>query len=341
MSKAIIDDVAARAGVSIKTVSRVVNRERNVRPQTRAKVEAAIAELNYRPRLSARSLAGNRSFMLGLIYGKPGAHYVLDIQEGVLEMCRPHGYELVIHPGEFRDGDLVNEVSELILDRRIDGVLLSPPISDHMEAIGLLVEAGIPLVRIAPTIDKAAHPFVETNDLEASFELAEVLIGLGHRQIGFITGHPDHRAVGLRFEGYRKALRAHGIPFQGELVTLGDNRFHAGEEGARQLLSLATPPTAIFAANDEMAGGVIKTALAMGLRIPEQLSVVGFDDAPISRQVWPSISTIQQPIREMAKTATRILLEQLRAGEAEPHPSMHPARVILRESIAPPRTHAA
>ncbi|MCB1570143.1 MAG: LacI family DNA-binding transcriptional regulator, partial [Xanthomonadales bacterium] len=91
------------------------------RPQTRAKVEAAIAELNYRPRLSARSLAGNRSFMLGLIYGKPGAHYVLDIQEGVLEMCRPHGYELVIHPGEFRDGDLVNEVSELILDRRIDG----------------------------------------------------------------------------------------------------------------------------------------------------------------------------------------------------------------------------
>jgi LacI family transcriptional regulator len=341
MSKAIIDDVAARAGVSIKTVSRVVNRERNVRPQTRARVEAAIAELNYRPRLSARILAGNRSFMLGLIYGKPGAHYVLDIQEGILEVCRPHGYELVIHPGEFRDGDLVNEVSELILDRRIDGVLLSPPISDHMEAIALLVEAGIPLVRIAPTIDKTAHPFVETNDLEASFELAEVLIGLGHRQIGFITGHPDHRAVGLRFEGYRKALRAHGIAFQGELVTLGDNRFHAGEEGARQLLSLATPPTAIFAANDEMAGGVIKTALAMGLRIPEQLSVVGFDDAPISRQVWPSISTIQQPIREMAKTATSMLLEQLRAGEAEPHPSMHPARVILRESIAAPRTHTS
>lgn len=336
MSKAIIDDVAARAGVSIKTVSRVVNREPNVRQLTRERVEAAIAELNYRPRLSARGLAGNRSFMLGLIYGKPGAHYVLDIQEGVLEMCRPHGYELVIHPGEFRDGDLANEISELILDRRIDGVLLSPPISDHMEAIALLKEAGIPLVRIAPTIDKAAHPFVETNDLDASFELAEVLIGLGHRRIGFITGHPDHRAVGLRFEGYRKALRANGIAFQGELVVVGDNRFHAGEEGARQLLSLASPPTAIFAANDEMAGGVIKTALVHGLRIPEQLSVVGFDDAPIARQVWPSISTIQQPIRDMAKTATSILLEQLRSGEAEQHPSMHPARLVLRESIAPP-----
>ncbi|MBL0162337.1 MAG: LacI family DNA-binding transcriptional regulator [Xanthomonadales bacterium] len=341
MSKAIIDDVAARAGVSIKTVSRVVNREQNVRPQTREKVEAAIAELNYRPRHSARSLAANRSFMLGLIYGKPGAHYVLDIQEGVLEICRPHGYELVIHPGEFRDGDLVNEISELILDRRIDGVLLSPPISDHMEAIGLLNEAGIPLVRIAPTIDKDAYPFVETNDLEASFELASVLIGLGHRRIGFITGHPDHRAVGQRFEGYRKALKAHDITFLGELVALGDNLFHAGEEGARQLLSLGNPPTAIFAANDEMAGGVIKASLAMGLRIPQQLSVVGFDDAPISRQVWPSLSTIQQPIRDMAKTATSILLDQLRPGPSDPHPSMHPARLILRESIAKPAKPAA
>jgi len=336
MSRAIIDDVAAMAGVSIKTVSRVVNREKSVRPQTREKVEAAIAHLNYRPRLSARSLAGNRSFMLGLIYGKPGAHYVLDIQEGVLEMCRPHGYELVIHPGEYRDGDLVNEVSELILDRRIDGVILSPPISDHMEAIHLLQEAGIHLVRIAPTIDKEAHPYVETNDLEASFELVSTLIALGHRRIGFITGHPDHRAVGLRFEGYRKALRTHGIHFLGELVALGDNRFHAGEEGARQLLSLGSPPTAIFAANDEMAGGVIKTSRAMGLSIPEQLSIVGFDDAPISRQVWPSLSTIQQPIREMAKTATSILLDLLSANDANDYPSMHPARLILRESVAKP-----
>lgn len=324
------------AGVSIKTVSRVVNREKSVRPQTRAKVEAAIAQLNYRPRLSARSLAGNRSFMLGLVYGKPGAHYVLDIQEGILEMCRPHGYELVIHPGEYRDGDLVNEISELILDRRIDGVILSPPISDHMEAIRLLEKAGIHLVRIAPTIEKDAYPYVETNDLEASFELTSALIALGHRRIGFITGHPDHRAVGLRFEGYQKGLRTHGIPFQGELVALGDNLFHAGEEGARQLLSLASPPTAIFAANDEMAGGVIKTSRAMGLRIPEQLSVVGFDDAPISRQVWPSLSTIQQPIREMARTATSILLDLLTANDPYAHPSMHPARLILRESVSKP-----
>jgi LacI family transcriptional regulator len=278
--------------------------------------------------------------MLGLVYGKPGAHYVLDIQEGILEMCRPHGYELVIHPGEYRDGDLVNEISELILDRRIDGVVLSPPISDHMEAIHLLEEAGIHLVRIAPTIEKNAYPYVETNDLEASFELTSTLIALGHRRIGFITGHPDHRAVGLRFEGYQKSLRTHGIPFLGELVALGDNLFHAGEEGARQLLNLDSPPTAIFAANDEMAGGVIKTSRAMGLRIPEQLSVVGFDDAPISRQVWPSLSTIQQPIREMAKTATSILLDLLTSNDPHAHPSMHPARLILRESVAKPWVHS-
>ncbi len=136
-------------------------------------------------------------------------------------------------------------------------------------------------------------------------------------------------------------MKAHGITFLGELVAVGDNLFHAGEEGARQLLSMGNPPTAIFAANDEMAGGVIKASLAMGVRIPQQLSVVGFDDAPISRQVWPSLSTIQQPIRDMAKTATSILLDQLRSGESDPHPSMHAAQLILRESIAKPGISAA
>lgn len=337
MSNAIIDDVAAEAGVSIKTVSRVVNREPNVRPETRERVEAAIAKLNYRPRLSARSLAGNRSYMLGLIYGHPGAHYVIDIQEGVLETCRPLGYELLIRPGDVHSGGLLNEVSELIHDKRIDGVLLSPPISDHLEAIELLQQAGIPLVRIAPTVHKEAHPFVETNDLEASYDLASQLIDQGHRRIAFITGHPDHRAVGLRYQGYRKALHDHGIDVDESLVVAGDNLFDAGQRAGLQLLRLAAPPSAIFAANDDMAGGVVKAAHALGVRIPEDVSVVGFDDAPIARQIWPSLTTIQQPIREMARTATHMLIDQLRASDAGPRASLHPARVIERESVAPPK----
>jgi LacI family transcriptional regulator len=336
MSKAIIDDVASLAGVSIKTVSRVVNREQNVRAETRERVEAAIAKLNYRPSVSARGLAGNRSFMLGLIYGRPGAHYVIDIQEGLLEVCRPFGYELVIHPGDARDGHLQSEVSDLILDRRIDGVILSPPISDQLEVIALLRQAAIPLVRIAPTLDKQAHPYVETDDQDASMAMTEALVALGHRRIGFIAGDPDHRAVALRLLGYRQALRAHGIAEMEEWVANGDNRFDTGVVAAQQLLALPGRPTAIFAATDEMAAGVVKAAHMLGLRIPEQLSVVGFDDAPIARQVWPSLTTIAQPIREMARTATLMLLEQLRVGAPGEFASMHPASLVYRESTAPP-----
>jgi LacI family transcriptional regulator len=336
MSKAIIDDVASLAGVSIKTVSRVVNRAHYVSEDTRARVEAAIAQLNYRPRLSARSLAGNRSFMLGLIYGRPGAHYVLDIQEGVLEMCRPLGYELVIHPADYRDDHLVSEISDLILDRRVDGVILSPPISDHLEVIALLQASEIPLVRIAPTLNKQAHPFVETDDQNAAFAMTCALIAQGHRRIGFIAGHPDHLAVAWRLDGYRQALQAHGIAIAPELIANGDNRFDTGEQAARQLLALAAPPSAIFAATDEMAAGVIKAAHVLGLRTPEQLSVVGFDDAPIAKQVWPSLTTMAQPIRQMAETATRMLLGQLTPGQQQVYPNMHPARMIERESTAPP-----
>jgi LacI family transcriptional regulator len=287
--------------------------------------------------MSARGLAGNRSYMLGLIYGRPGAHYVLDIQEGILEVCRSLGYELVIHPADIHDVALSGEVEELILNKRIDGVLLSPPISDHLGIIDLLHAAEIPLVRIAPTAHKQAHPFVETNDLEAALALTRCLIEHGHRRIAFITGHPDHRAIGLRYEGYRQALAEASIAVRDDWVIDGDLRFDSGERAGRQLLALVEPPTAVFAANDEMAGGVIKAAHALGLRIPDQLSVVGFDDAPISRQLWPSLTTIRQPIRDMARTATRLLLGQLRSEDISELLSLHPAEIVLRESVAAPR----
>jgi len=336
MSRAIIYDVAAAAGVSIKTVSRVVNREPTVRPETRQRVEAAIAELNYRPRLSARGLAGNRTYMLGLIYGQPGAHYVLDIQEGILEVCRPLGYELVIHPADIHDRTLLEEVEQLIEERRIDGVVLSPPLSDHLPALELLAQASMPLVRIAPTERKSDFPFVETNDRESSYALTQHLIALGHRRIGFVTGHPDHRAIGLRFEGYRQALEQAGIAFDPDLVVEGDLTFPSGERAAEHLLALAAPPTTVFAANDEMAGGVIKAAHRHGLSLPQQLSVVGFDDAPISRQIWPSLSTIRQPIRAMAKSAAELLIGLLRNEPDVEVASLHPAELILRDSVVAP-----
>lgn len=332
MAKATIDDVAALAGVSMKTVSRVMNNEPNVRPATREKVTAAVAELDYRPNMSARSLAGNRSYLLGLLYGIPSAHYVLDIQEGVLDICRPQGYELLVHPCNHQDPDITQEIANLIRDKRIDGVMLTPPISDNMMLMHTLKRMSVPFVRVAPTESKSLSPYVETNDEEASYDMTCKLITLGHSRIGFICGHPDHRAVTLRFDGYKAALIENNLPIAMDLVQQGSNSFESGEVCARSLLQMKARPTAIFAANDDMAAGVMMVAHQMGINIPQELSVAGFDDTPVAHQIWPALTTVRQPIQQMAKKATELLIKQLRGKDVQLPASMLSSSIITRDS---------
>jgi LacI family transcriptional regulator len=332
VSKATIDDVAELAGVSIKTVSRVFNNEPNVRPSTREKVDAAIQKLNYRPNISARSLAGNRSFLLGLLYGIPSAHYVLEIQEGVLDVCRPQGYELIVRPCNHQDINLADEVATLISDKRIDGVMLTPPISDNMLVLQTLKRMAVPFVRVAPTENKTLSPFVETNDREATYDMTCQLIAKGHTHIGFICGHPDHRAVTLRFEGYKAALVENNIAVTVDMVEQGYNSYESGEMCARRLLQKTPRPTAIFAANDDMAAGAMMVAHQMGIKIPAELSVAGFDDTPVARQLWPALTTVRQPILQMAKKATDLLLKQLKGKSVQMPASMLSSSIIERES---------
>ena len=334
MSKATIDDVAALAGVSMKTVSRVVNNEPNVRPATREKVEVAIAQLDYRPNMSARSLAGNRSYLLGLLYGVPSAHYVLAIQEGVLDICRPQGYELLVHPCNHQDPNIIQDIEDLIRNKRIDGVMLTPPISDNMIVLEALKRIGVAFVRVAPIESKDISPYVETNDQEASYDMTCNLIAMGHTRIGFICGHPDHRAVSLRYEGYKAALVENEIPLVSDLVEHGLNSFETGETCARTLLQRNPRPTAIFAANDEMAAGVMMIAHQMGIKIPAELSVAGFDDTPVAQQIWPALTTVRQPIQQMAKKATELLIKQLRGKSLQLPASMLSSSVIMRQSTS-------
>ncbi len=314
-----------------------MNNEPNVRLATRQRVEAAVAQLDYRPNMSARSLAGNRSYLLGLLYGIPSAHYVLDIQEGVLGVCRPQGYELLVHPCNHQDQHITQEIINLISSKQIDGVMLTPPISDNMALLHALKERSIPFVRVAPTESKSLSPYVETNDQEASYDMTCRLIAMGHRRIGFICGHPDHRAVTLRFDGYKAAMAENDIPVFSELVVQGYNSFESGEICARKLLLKESRPTAIFAANDEMAAGVMMVAHQSGIKIPEELSVAGFDDSPVAHQIWPSLTTVRQPIQQMAKRATELLIKQLRGKETPLPASMLSSSIIVREStgIAP------
>lgn len=335
MVKATIDDVAALAGVSIKTVSRVVNKEPNVRQVTREKVQEAIARLDYRPNASARSLAGNRSYVLGLLYGAPSANYVIDVQVGVLNLCRPQGYDLLIHPCDYRSEKLPDEIAEMVHQKRIDGIILTPPLTDHMEVLAVLQRLKVPFVRIAPTLNKDMSPYVETNDREAAYDMTCQLIAMGHREIAFITGHPDHRAVVRRFDGYRAALEEHNIPLRDELVENGLNSFASGEACARRLLAKNPRPSAVFAANDDMAAAVMMVAHQQGIKIPAQLSVAGFDDNPVAHQIWPALTTVRQPVQQMARKAADLLLKCLRGKETQLPPGVLSSSLILRDSTGP------
>jgi LacI family transcriptional regulator len=341
MPKATIDDVAELAGVSIKTVSRVVNREPNVREQTRAKVERAIKKLSYRPNQAARSLASHHSHLIGLIYDDPSAYeipsagYVIRMQQGALRACRTFNYELLIHPCRYRDKDVGKELKALIERVRPDGIVLAAPLSNIPKIVRAIQATGTPFVRLSPG-KRNGHRFsVVTTDREISAEMTRYLASLGHKDIAFITGHPGHKAVGNRFLGYQDGLEQSGLKMSERLVVAGDNSIGSGEECAEKLLNRKRRPTAIFAANDDMAAGVIRVADRLGIKIPDQLSIAGCDDIALAQQVYPALTTINQPLSSMAERAAFSLIESLRNKEPLKGTEIVPAALKIRESTGP------
>ena len=341
MPKATIDDVAELAGVSIKTVSRVVNREPNVREQTRAKVLEAIDKLSYRPNQAARSLASHHSRLIALIYDDPSAYeipssgYVIRMQEGALRACRAANYELVIHPCNYRNRDVGKELNALIERVRPDGIVLAAPLSNMPKIVRAIQATGTPFVRISPGSSNGQRLTVVTNDREISAEMTRYLASLGHKSIAFITGHPQAKAVGNRFLGYQDGLEQSGLKYSERLVVAGDNSIGSGEQAADKLLSRKRRPTAIFAANDDMAAGVVRVADRLGLDIPEELSVAGYDDIALAQQIYPALTTINQPLTSMADVAVTKLVESLRSKKPLKGTEIVPASVKIRESTGP------
>jgi len=335
MAHKTINDVAKAAGVAIKTVSRVLNDEPNVRDETRARVQAVVKALDYHPSISARSLAGRRSFLIGLVYGNPSANYIVDVQHGTMACCRQQRFQLLSRQsGSTQGEELSKEVLGLVAQTRIDGIVLTPPLSESGELIKALDRRGVPFVRISPNDVPHSSPCVDMDDEGAAHEMTEYLIGLGHRRIGFVTGHPQHYASKQRLKGYKSALRKHRLPFQPEYVKPGSFVFDSGMESGRQLLTLPQRPTAIFASNDDMAAGVTMAAHEMGIAVPAQLSISGFDDTYIARAIWPRLTTVHQPSYEMAYRATGLLLQMLRTRKA-PAPIRLPYTLVCRESTGP------
>ena len=336
-----ITDVAEHSGVSIKTVSRVLNNEPNVRPSTRARVEDAVRALDYSPNPSARGLAGTQSRTIGLIYENPSPNYLFRAITGALEACKTAGYSLTLQTMPPDSSELAERVTRFVARSRVDGLLLIPPVGDVQSVLDAMEERNLPYSRVAP-LDGRPGLGVSVDDRHASTQVVAHLTGLGHRRIGFISGHPDHGATQSRLEGYRLGLLRAELEYDQSLVIEGFFDSDSGRRAGEYFLAMHNPPTAIFASNDEMAAGLLQVAHERNWRIPDQLSIAGFDDTPLSRTVWPPLTTVHQPIRHMALRATELLLERIGAQD-EPDDSKRVSRIevfdaplVVRGTTAPP-----
>ena len=343
MQKVTIKDVAHRAKVSLKTVSRVINNEAAVRDSTRQRVLKAIEALDFQPNMSARNLRSVQSFALGLVYDNPNPHYVIAVQQGVLSVCRETGYGLQIHPCDSSSPNLAQELIDLVRRSRLAGLVLAPPMSERMELLQQLREADVELVRILSAADDPRDGFacVYVDDRDAAYDITEHLIQLGHQRIGFLWGGEAHRSSPERYRGYEEALKDYGIGLDEALVLPGDYSFDDGFRGARRLLALPNRPTAIFGSNDEIAAGVLAAAKSLGLNVPFDLSIAGFEDSPFSRQSWPPLTTAAQATEEIARHAAQRLIAELRSDEDEAAKLKNEGfspQLVIRGSTAPTRT---
>lgn len=330
---ATITDVARKAGVSIKTVSRVMNKEANVTEATAKKVQTAAKALNYEPNLSARMLAGSRSFSIGLVYENPHEFsYLKRVLDGIFDACGKEGYSLLLKPCLSPKEQVVEEIQQFIKQTRIDGIVLIAPLGDVPELNRYLVKEAIPFAQIAPKTDDKNAIVVHCDEQLAAFKMTEHVISLGHKRVGFIKGDPDHGATSLRYRGYVEALRKHGIKYDAKLVRQGYFNFESGQRACEKMLQLTPPPTAIIASNDDMAAGANFAAREQQIAVPEELSITGFDDTPTAAHLWPPLTTVKQPITQMASVATERLISWIKGDEPVRTGEPFNCELIIRRS---------
>jgi LacI family transcriptional regulator len=337
-SSVTIQEVADLAEVSPKTVSRVINNEQTVRSDTRARVLRAIEKLNYQPNLNARGLASNRSFLIGLFCEKPG-DYLSDFQAGAVNRCRESGFHLLVEPCDTQSPGIERQMDSLLGQLRLEGAILLPPLGDHPLLLGKLNEGSIPIVRISPKNRLNSTASIGIDDYAAARQVTAHLLSLGHRRIGFILGRPEHGATEQRYLGFIDEMRAWSVPVDFGLVQTGNFEFSDGLICAERMLRSAQPPTAIFASNDDTAAAVVSIARKFGISLPGQLSVTGFDDAPVASMIWPELTTVRQPVSAIARLAVNLIieLEPRRRGWPEPIPRhLLEHELLIRNSTAPP-----
>jgi LacI family transcriptional regulator len=334
-SKLTITDIAQLAGVSKKTVSRVINEAPYVNKKTRARVEAIITKNGYQPDPQARGLASRRSFLVGMIHDNPNSQYVENVHLGILDALANRGYELVIRPCDRRSPTFLDDMRGFVERLRLFGVVLTPSVSDDDRLAKLLESADCPYVRISCAAVDTPARLVLTHDRHGAAAAARRLAQLGHQRIAYISGPPLFRSSHERREGFIAGLAEYGLELVPELTILGAYTYESGLARGRELLARTDRPTAIFAGNDEMASGVYGAAHELGVRIPDDLSIIGFDDAPIATRMWPTMTSVRLPVRAMGRAAAEKLFAQPQAATKAPATEFTPT-LIERQSTAPP-----
>jgi len=267
-----------------------------------------------------------------------GSGYFGMLQMGIMTRCRKARCELVIKAFDLKDPDIPEQVHTLLERTPMLGVILTEPMCDMLDVKGLLAREGVPVVRIAPHTEDGDTYDICHDNLQAAVDMTNYLIGLGHKRIGFVKGPADHGDANARFAGFRKAMEDAGLPVLEELCADGNFEYSSGLIAGEKLLAVVPPPTAIFACNDEMAVAVLATAQRMGIKIPEELSLAGFDDAPLARTVWPELTTCRQKMELMGYLAADFLINPPTSREAHSRPQQH--ELVIRQSTARLKTSA-
>jgi LacI family transcriptional regulator len=320
--KPTIDDVAAMAGVARVTVSRVLNGNPNVRDEVRERVQRAVDLLQYKVNMQARFLAGGRSKVLALVYesdveAEPNSFYQSGLELGALRACTELGFQLLMqavnqdHSGKNAAGQAA-KILELIDANRCDGLILTPPFADNVALLQEIAERRFPLVCISGgAASQALASGVRIDDEVAGYEISRHLLDLGHRRFGFIRGIIGHVSADERYSGFRRALAEAGLGDEAFVAARGNFTFRSGVELTPGLLSDPLDPSAIICANDDMAVGAMFSAHKMGLAIPQDISIVGFDDTPVSEIVWPPLTTVNQPLKTIGYRAASLLVDRI------------------------------
>jgi LacI family transcriptional regulator len=329
--KVTINDIARIANVSKKTVSRIINQSPFVKPKTRDHVQAIIKELGFVPDPQARALALRKSFLIGLVYDNPSPQYVVSMQRGILDAFEGTDFQLVLRPCDRNEPDYLTRIETFIKQHKPFGLILPPSVSEDVAIAKMMRDQNVDYVRIASVeIDDPTHS-IRTSDFEGGAQAARHLTALGHRRIAHIHGPLTFRSTHERRRGFEQGLAEAGLVLEPELAIEGAYTFDSGVIAGAALLQGTTPPTAIFAGNDEMATGAYVALRKAGLNLPQDMSVVGYDDTPIAGRLWPALTTVRLPIRDMGKAAAQLLID-VSQGKKIAKTQIFTPELIVRDS---------